>query len=76
MYGPEDHPLAQAYERELNRVAVGQAPQMASFRGAGSRMRSPHEVAAERINRDRRELAREARLNALRAPVAPAEWAF
>jgi hypothetical protein len=69
-FGPAEHPLMWGYARELDKVARGQAPHVASFRGAGSELRAPHDIVTERIRREARAAAERRRLEALAAHAA------
>jgi hypothetical protein len=61
-----DAPAVAEYERELSRILHGQA----SHGLRGRELRPAESIAAERVERSRRELAAQNRLNALRPAVA------
>lgn len=61
------HPAVIAYRRELSSVLHGQAPSVAR----GRQVRPAEEIAGERVERERRELARARQLSGLRHPSDP-----
>ena len=67
LLGLDDAPAMVEYQRELSRVMHGQA----SHGRRGRVLRDPSSIAAERVEKRRREVARSNRLNALRPAVEP-----
>lgn len=61
----EDHPAVQEYRAAVASVMHGQAGPARSLKATGRTFRSPDEIAAEKVERARRERARQTRLNAL-----------
>jgi hypothetical protein len=68
-----EHPAVVAYKRAVASVMHGQSGPARALRNAGGRgFRSPDEIAAQRLERERRDAARARQLGALRrGPVDP-----
>lgn len=65
-----DSPVLAEYRAELSSVMHGQSSHLAKS-GAGARLRQPESIAAERVERSRRERARSNRLGALLPAAEP-----